>query len=919
MGNQLTGNFEAVLQISVRQLNAILATVHQNRSLRQELPDYKLPTFPYTEVFSIGTHGETIDPHLLRTATWLQKRRAELSPEAREKGDYSSLLSDLPQGAAAELLDDILRLQTAFAATATGSMASGKVEAQFSAPKLVLPANTTTEMMVSLFVRARYLADTPTHLLPEYIHGEVRIYYQVSRDGNRLKIRPPAEDSKISFISEKQLAQVVDAAINVEVRKLVRDRFRPNTYDLGGDFSFAGFKALGSGDSQALAVPLELPNGSFSGVASSIPANLLGGQDFALAVSSEYVSAQFEPVFERIRQYSSTFVIEIDVLPDATVDFSILSAALVWSQDVVELVITARAVVRHFVADIAEALGIADPNINIKIRQGMLLNLVSGKVVLSAPQDRFHLDIISIARAKAEPIALDAVRSALAPAQQAITATFQNDRDSQGRPGALLRFGIALRKFDKQLTGNYTKVEVNPNGLILRGRVSTIGKRSKPVAHLRSADGGDSFTALYSWIPGGRIEKIIWGMNEKVPFRDAVAGTGLLWTVPWATLPRFPDSVAEHFMFPNAWTLPRSTAVCMTIEGSQRDLRGALEEVSGHDYIRGGCLPILKVPTFILPNWKSVVIPQIWPDYTNELPINQRIFAHFDALADESEGHEMGSNQLIHVVDWDAEQPLQGIHEALARVKSGQFSLTLTIVVPPGSLNLHRIELEQRLGFSGALERVGRKESETSLNLEITEDFGHAWSDLLGVEKREAIFFIDAHRKQKWSAQGPVDPGDLAAALDEFMIPTPGPKAILPSTAVQPGQFMPNLEFEDDNGESRQLKDFLEQEVILCFFQEWSEPCRRELKRLQELQNTSEEGIVVIAFCPDEDPEAVSRTRTNLQLTCIMVHDKDRRLVRHLKIRCWPTTLYVGSEGLLDGSQFGFPMKTMVGKERKPR
>jgi peroxiredoxin len=920
MANQLTGVFDAALQISVQRLNGLLATMHQNRWEREQNPISKLPTFPHTDRIRLGPPPFGIDPHLLRLATQVHHRQMEQTGKGPGIGlpSISSMVESLPPEIAAVARENFPNWEniTSLAADSP-SIARGLAEVQISAPFVILANGDFNKVTVHVFVRARYLADTPSFLLPERIHGEVRIGYEMKREGNSLKIVPPEDDSKVSFISNTTLPYVVTAAITKEVFLLVRERFRPNLVDFTSDFGFAGsFKAIGSGTGQVLAMPVSLTGGVPAGGVDSLKQAWLGNRDFALAVSKEFVGNQFEPALAPIRGFSVRITVNVDALifgfSVAEFTLRILDARLEWSAGLVTLKIDAKLLASVVFGTIRESY-------DIVVTQGMRFQQAPRTITLTAVDSDLKVtgapDEFGIPDA-AWKAARDARNRALPAVQQMVPKIFQNAESPEIGKGALLRIGVALRRFDPNLAVEYKELEVNTSGLIVRGIISG-GKRMDPIADIRSADGGDSYTALHSWIPGGRIEKLVWGMWEKVPFKKALAASGLLWTLPWEGLPRFSGEETEHFMFPHAWTLPHSTTVCLTIYGSRRNLKGVVEdgdEIWGADNTRGQCAPVVLPPIFIRHNWKEFEIVNIWPDFTGELIIEDLVFAHIDAVAQDWPAGELTTNHLVHFMDWNAEQPMQAIHEALALMKKKQFALTLVIVVPPGSLKVHRTEMEAKLGLDGPHEKVGKKEGQSPVHIQIAEDLNRGWSEMLHASGAPATFFVNARQEIAWSVDGDVDPGELAAVLDKEIVPAPAAKGRLPEPAIRPGNLLPPINFIDDQGSFIRLQDFSEKELMLCFWKSTSRPCVRELQRLQEIQKT-DDNLIIVGLCADEDPEVISRIRDQYQLSFILAQDPERQIARSLTVRCWPTTMRIGREGILHSTQFGYPMKQGLGKE----
>jgi len=57
MANNLTGDFDAIFQVSVKQINGILATMHQSR-----IDPLASPTFPHSIIIPVGELPEILQP-----------------------------------------------------------------------------------------------------------------------------------------------------------------------------------------------------------------------------------------------------------------------------------------------------------------------------------------------------------------------------------------------------------------------------------------------------------------------------------------------------------------------------------------------------------------------------------------------------------------------------------------------------------------------------------------------------------------------------------------------------------------------------------------------------------------------------------------------------------------------------------------
>jgi hypothetical protein len=138
--------------------------------------------------------------------------------------------------------------------------------------------------------------------------------------GRKLRIQPSSHDDRIQFRAAQgtNLTAAEVDRISAQVRKTVREGFTPLPVDLPPDFPFSEFKALGSGSSQAVALPIQwsgapLPGGHIQ----SVTNHFIGSGGFALAVSKEYVQGLLarlsDSVKDSIESFKRVVVKELDV------------------------------------------------------------------------------------------------------------------------------------------------------------------------------------------------------------------------------------------------------------------------------------------------------------------------------------------------------------------------------------------------------------------------------------------------------------------------------------------------------------------------------------------------------------------------------------------------------------------------------
>jgi hypothetical protein len=293
MSNLLTGDYEAALQVAIRQITGLLGTLHQNGA-QQDNP----MTMPHSEIGRIGDPRRRPPDGGVLTgggfADWVTTyQRGGPSRGLREI--QTQLTTTAPPGAAQ-------MLATAFAALRASwtnldppprDLVRGLVKLQLSSVTVAVPEGSSSEVTVSAAIRARYYPDQGAADLPAPIHGTVQGAFMVrkvsSPSGPKLLILPSTLDAKIQFIAApgSGLSTGDQNTLSVEVRKALRDSMTPAPAALPRDFPFTDFKGLGSGTNQVIALPFQLSGAQApaSGV-QPLTQSFIGSSGFAVGVSA---------------------------------------------------------------------------------------------------------------------------------------------------------------------------------------------------------------------------------------------------------------------------------------------------------------------------------------------------------------------------------------------------------------------------------------------------------------------------------------------------------------------------------------------------------------------------------------------------------------------------------------------------------
>lgn len=885
MANNLTGDYEAVVQVSTRQINGLLATLHQNGA--QENAPLKLV---HSATVRVGDRrprpGDVVVGDF---ADWVNAYQMARGPVGL--GDLRKHLAGFAPPGAAKMLEAEFSKFGQVQPRPPPATVRGTVKVQLASPTLSLPSGSTSQITAHVSIRAHYYPDAGTDSMPEPVHGEVQATFEVrqqttSQFGRRLIVQPSSQDSEIQFVTAPGtgLSAADVGRISAQVRKAVRESFTMLPVDLPSDFAFSEFKGLGSGPGQAVALPIQLSGGSLpTGQIQTVNNLFIGPAGFAFAVSRDYVLSVFQPTIDNLLQFTQDFTLSINVVFGTLhphYHFSVTSVGLRFNDGSIDFTIKGKATSPSWYA----------PNYNnIVVTQRVTLVMFLDTLFIPAPDDELTISGLPDAALNSVKIAVIAARNqTLPPAQDALNQQLRN---------AKTRLNGSLSSFDPSASANFRAgtsedpgasasgaIAITPDGVIVRGDIGGAprDRRHAPVVSIAETDQGHSFTALESWIPGGGISRLTWSWVE---FSGPTIFSGVLKSV-----------TDEHrFILPKPGGITQLSSICLRIEGFQTMADGhVLSPVGGGTTCQvpdfGG---VLEAPSW----WEPVTVPIWQPDSTPGDALKDVVAGHITVQADTPQKDGVTHNSLVHFADWRVDKPLAALGQALAQTRRKGFSLVVIVVLPASAFDNHRRDVEAKLD----LLREG-----FPAQLLLTADHEGGWTRTFAVSKTPSTYLINAKREFVWKYEGAVDPKVLAAALDEHLVPAPAPRSRPLRLAVAPGDRAPEVSFTDDRGQSFAIHRLRGREVLLNFWQSWSEPCIKELLRLRQLQKgAGASAPFIVAFHGSKDGKILEEIRKQHGLTFSLPQDTDQRIARMYGVKCWPTTISVNADGLVSHVQFG--------------
>jgi len=546
--------------------------------------------------------------------------------------------------------------------------------------------------------------------------------------------------------------------ISGEVRDIVREKFTPQPVDLPPDFPFSEFKVIGSGANQVVALPIQVSNAPLpTGRIQNLDENFADSSGFAFAASKEYVEGLLEPLFDAVSKAVRDFKREITIgvtvfgIPlRQTIKFTLQlksGPTLEWESGKIKLSAHLKLVVRPG----------ADVSFTFTQKFKLALDASTQQVTLAAdgnPSVNTNLPFNFLHEAFENAIkeARDnALSGGAAPVNDAVNGVFASARQ---------KLIGGLKIFDESASATLTAVKITKDGLIVRGEIGS-GPRQAPVVQFNEIDEGRTFSALGTWIPGGKIDRYIWSWGG-----HSGKGPAKLFSVSHKS------SIETHrFIFPKPAGMDPLGSVSLRIEGTQTGADGLTVPIAAESppQIRDAFGTIVESPAW----WQPIMTP-IWLEETKpDAKLKDLIAGHVPLQSDRPRGRELTHNTLVYFPDWRADEPLESVARAMAAMRRRKVSLVLIVVLPQDALDSRRSDLEVRLRAVSS-RFAGR--------LIVTADEEGGWSRAFAVAGRPWAHLVNARRQLAWSSGGDIEPTAMAAALDKHLLPAPAPR----THALQP-------------------------------------------------------------------------------------------------------------------------------------
>ena len=532
MANELTGDFEAVLQVSGSAINRLMATLHQNAGNLEGLPGHP-------HVMSLHLVGDdSVDGVLGWVHAQLGVPRVELLDGATDRFDL------------------IVNVRARFDADPGSAYLPQAIHGTVSASYKIEPIDPRCpgwKKAANDYLWARVLKDT------------VRFSGTVSG----------VDDPEVKPRIERLVAHLLDNRFEMAPHKVYK-RFRPGQ-----------MRSLTSEGGDVVALPVSISGATPFGQISSMDAIFLDGHDFAVALNTDALKKKFEPILDAVyNPVEVTIPVKMATLwweTTETFHFTLKATKVdaVWEGNddpSGSIKLTAA-------GDILDEDSSVVATFALEHRTTVLL----GKHVNDG---QHRLDDVPVGKLVDVFEFMPGYRVAVGISDLPwLVGLLASDTKQQIESlfastvaGYLTELGNTwvdltphketlieqLRTLDDMADASLTSARFRADAVVLRGKV-TLSPRKPAIVDFSKSQEGKAFTAFGSWAPGGWVERFVWswrfdgGSQESTTVRQRY------------TLSRPKVNVSKWGLTTPAEGgkplpgLDRPGSLCLEIQGSQVD------------------------------------------------------------------------------------------------------------------------------------------------------------------------------------------------------------------------------------------------------------------------------------------------------------------------------------------------------------
>ena len=864
MANPLTGDFDAVLQVSGSTINRLLASMHQNTGLTTSRP-----TFPHSVSMRVGD-PTPIDG--MRGRAWVQLSVPRI---------------DLIHGA-----DDRFNLEVG-------------IRARYRPD----PGTTPLPEFIHGTVRAQYRIRSIDPNCWGWAKSAAD-YLWIRVVGSTVAF----EGSAVDEIDPGSSVQRTDPATNdARITRLawylLKHRFEATPQEVERRFRSGSMRSLNIGANRSVvAVPL-----GGQGQLSSIDQELLGGRDFGVAVSSALIVSSIQRELDILKaRFLSTFgirsVMDADLgifdIDAATVHvgwrITVAQATAQWSAGTLPLVGGSVGAITLKIAAQARTQD-ARFDLDFELTQPVMISF-------DAVREEFAATLAGAPAIKSSGPAAGLLGAAdsqrlaehFQPALQNAVNNLVASLSVKNRKTDLVN---QLAKLDKTPEARFDEAVFSADGVVVRGHISLAPRRAVAREFVATSD-GNGFDAFQSWIPGGRIDSFEWSWS----WFNSTPGAGGVEKHGDRFLLRRPRGVRPtKFGKSRELTRPLPVVdgwgrVCLTVRGVRvHPVSGALVPVSssracssaGFDVrIRG-----VAGGRVLLRDLARSPRDPIGP--VEELSLVDVGGARTDR----------GANTLvIYAGDrWNLDS-IAVLRDALRSTRRTDAGLQVLLLFRDGTLTMD----------GKILDEVSQLEGDLEAAVMVNEDVEGAWTRALSMDPRQRDVqwrLVTPTGGVSWRHAGSINPRELGQVFDDYLFaspparPRPVPPGLRPGTRIETAALEAGPNDIADYSEREDacpppLGPFT-RDARAVFVKADSAASRAVIERLAQKYAKREGDRPLVALIVDGvTPEELERLRGTFPEQFLAIADPGGVIAARFGVRTWPTAVSV-SEGIVTAVDVG--------------
>lgn len=125
-------------------------------------------------------------------------------------------------------------------------------------------------------------------------------------------------------------------------------------------------------------------------------------------------------------------------------------------------------------------------------------------------------------------------------------------------------------------------------------------------------------------------------------------------------------------------------------------------------------------------------------------------------------------------------------------------------------------------------------------------------------------------------------------------------------TILGVSEIAPDFELKDLDGQNVRLSNFQGKPVLINFWATWCGPCRFEMPVIQSRYEKYQDEFEILAVNFDEPAGEVQQFVDELEISFTILLDPGGKIQREYRVRGYPTTYLIDSEGLVRIQHIGF-------------